>query len=124
VCHGSLLSWFDDRYALYSFGIQWWVESDSSHIKSTNADHRSFSLLNLPVPFLSSALQHDWHHYYSTENYGPVGILDWIFGTDKTFKAWMKEIHEAFKGDTVLAEKAMLETLAQASEVENEKAEQ
>lgn len=36
----------------------------------------------------------------------------------------MKEIHEAFKGDTVLAEKAMSETLAQASEVENEKAEQ
>lgn len=40
----------------------------------------------------NSALQHDWHHYLFTENFGPVGVLDQIYGSNKVFKAWLAEL--------------------------------
>lgn len=46
---------------------------------------------NFPGGF--NALHHDFHHYSFTENYGPLGILDAIHGTNKTFKAWLKELN-------------------------------
>lgn len=45
---------------------------------------------NLPYNF--NALQHDWHHYSFTENFGPTGLLDEWYGTNKTFKAWLNEL--------------------------------
>jgi sterol desaturase/sphingolipid hydroxylase (fatty acid hydroxylase superfamily) len=39
-----------------------------------------------------SALQHDWHHYMYTENFGSIGILDAVHGTDVSFEAWLAEL--------------------------------
>jgi len=44
------------------------------------------------IPGLFNALQHDWHHYAYTENFGPTGLLDGILGTDKNFKVWLGEL--------------------------------
>lgn len=67
----------------------------------------------LTVPFMTCALVHDWHHYFYTENYGPVGLLDTIFKTNKAFKAWTSEALSAFEGDRIRARQAALEKLAQ-----------
>lgn len=74
-----------------------------------------------PVPFLTCALVHDWHHYFNTENYGPVGLLDAIFKTNKTFKAWTSETVAAFHGDRAKARQAALEKLAQIEAEEQER---
>ncbi|GAC92749.1 sterol desaturase [Pseudozyma hubeiensis SY62] len=74
------------------------------------------------VPFLTCALVHDWHHYFNTENYGPVGLLDAIFKTNKTFKAWTSETVAAFEGDRAQARQAALEKLAQIEAEEEERA--
>ena len=34
-----------------------------------------------------------------TENYGPLGIIDNVLGTNKTFKAWLAELKNRQKGD-------------------------
>ena len=34
-----------------------------------------------------------------TENYGPLGIIDNVLGTNKTFKAWLAELKNREKGD-------------------------
>ncbi|CDU25010.1 probable alpha-hydroxylase AHD1 [Sporisorium scitamineum] len=65
------------------------------------------------IPFMTCALVHDWHHYFYTENYGPVGLLDTIFKTNKAFKAWTSEALSAFEGDRIRARQAALEKLAQ-----------
>jgi methylsterol monooxygenase len=44
------------------------------------------------IPGFFNSLQHDWHHYSYTENFGPVGIVDGILGTDKNFTIWLKEL--------------------------------
>lgn len=45
---------------------------------------------NIPGNF--NALQHDFHHYSFTQNFGPTGLLDQIHGTNDIFKAWLKEL--------------------------------
>lgn len=42
--------------------------------------------------FGNSALQHDWHHYFYQENYGPTGALDALHGTNVVFRAWISEL--------------------------------
>lgn len=71
---------------------------------------------------MTCALVHDWHHYFYTENYGPVGLLDGIFKTNKTFKAWTSETICTFKGDRIQARKAALEKLARIEAEEEERA--
>jgi fatty acid hydroxylase domain-containing protein 2 len=44
------------------------------------------------LPWNANALQHDWHHFFYTENYGPTGVLDWWHGSNKIFKGWLKEL--------------------------------
>jgi len=43
-------------------------------------------------PFNHSALKHAWHHYMSTENFGPTGVLDAVYETNVVFKAWLAEL--------------------------------
>ncbi|KDE07101.1 hypothetical protein MVLG_02671 [Microbotryum lychnidis-dioicae p1A1 Lamole] len=47
-----------------------------------------------------SALQHDWHHYAYTENFGPTGILDKIYGTNTAFTSWIEELTRRESGAT------------------------
>lgn len=54
---------------------------------ATLSTHSGYSL-----PFNTNALQHDWHHYFYTENYGPTGLLDAVHGTNTVFRAWLKEL--------------------------------
>ncbi|WOO82982.1 Fatty acid hydroxylase domain-containing protein 2 [Vanrija pseudolonga] len=44
------------------------------------------------IPGLYDALGHDWHHYAYTENFGPVGLFDAIYGTDTKYQQWLKEL--------------------------------
>ncbi|PWN46495.1 hypothetical protein IE53DRAFT_350646 [Violaceomyces palustris] len=77
------------------------------------AQHSGYNSESPRVPFMTCALPHDWHHFYHTEVFGPTGLLDAILGTDKTFKAWIGEVQEAFHGDRAEAKKAALEKLAE-----------
>eukprot|EP01138_Halocafeteria_seosinensis_P003334 gb/GECG01003410.1/.p1 GENE.gb/GECG01003410.1/~~gb/GECG01003410.1/.p1 ORF type:complete len:320 (+),score=21.81 gb/GECG01003410.1/:1-960(+) len=44
--------------------------------------HSGYDLLTvLPHPHF-----HDWHHEMVTENFGSIGLMDHIFGTDKRFR--------------------------------------
>ncbi|XP_030836263.1 fatty acid hydroxylase domain-containing protein 2-like [Strongylocentrotus purpuratus] len=38
------------------------------------------------LPFLPSPEYHDYHHFKFTNNYGVLGILDWLHGTDVHFR--------------------------------------
>ncbi|XP_041456871.1 fatty acid hydroxylase domain-containing protein 2-like isoform X2 [Lytechinus variegatus] len=38
------------------------------------------------LPFLPSPEFHDYHHLKFTNNYGVLGILDWLHGTDTNFR--------------------------------------
>ncbi|KAI5479183.1 C-4 methylsterol oxidase [Pseudohyphozyma bogoriensis] len=64
------------------------------------------------IPGLFNSLQHDWHHYSYTENYGPLGILDNINGTNVGFKAWLGELRRRDGNvDNAAEELAKLEPL-------------
>jgi methylsterol monooxygenase len=56
------------------------------------------------LPWNSYALQHDWHHYTHTENYGPIGFMDSLHGSDAAFKAWLAELkrREGMKGGVLV----------------------
>ncbi|KAL1408648.1 hypothetical protein Q8F55_005461 [Vanrija albida] len=44
------------------------------------------------IPGLYDALSHDWHHYAYTENFGPIGLFDAIYGSDAKYQQWLKEL--------------------------------
>lgn len=48
------------------------------------------------MPFLTVALPHDWHHCFSTENFGPIGLLDRILKTDRMYKNWLAVVDAEF----------------------------
>lgn len=48
------------------------------------------------MPFLTVALPHDWHHCFSTENFGPVGLLHRILKTDRMYKNWLAVVETEF----------------------------
>ena len=50
------------------------------------------------LPGLPSPLQHDYHHMVFNENFGLLGILDSLYGTNKKFKAVMADLRN--KQDT------------------------
>ncbi|KAM0746038.1 hypothetical protein T439DRAFT_307251 [Meredithblackwellia eburnea MCA 4105] len=84
----------------------------------TLATHSGY---NFPGSF--NALQHDWHHYSFTENFGPMGLLDRIHNTDKMFRSWLEELHRretsagAVGGGDDIVKKARVEL----NSLENEK---
>lgn len=47
----------------------------------------TFSHCGYHLPFIPSPEAHDWHHLKFTENFGMMGILDRLHGTDKHFRA-------------------------------------
>ncbi|KAG2004240.1 sphingosine hydroxylase [Coprinopsis cinerea AmutBmut pab1-1] len=63
---------------------------------ATLSSHSGYNL-----PFNNNALQHDWHHFFYTENYGPTGLLDSLHGTNRVFKAWMGELRRRDGGGRV-----------------------
>lgn len=69
-------------------------------IISTHVHHSGYN-----IPWVASSLIHDWHHYYVTENYGPLGFVDAFHGTDKQFKAWLAHVRNSFSGDHDAADK-------------------
>mmetsp|Transcript_7724 Transcript_7724/g.18072 ORF Transcript_7724/g.18072 Transcript_7724/m.18072 type:complete len:87 (-) Transcript_7724:662-922(-) len=50
-------------------------------ISSTLISHSGYHL-----PFLSSPEKHDFHHKYFNVNYGTLGLLDYLHGTDVKFR--------------------------------------
>lgn len=49
------------------------------------------------LPFLPSPEMHDFHHLRFNENYGIIGLMDWLHGTDASFRD-----SEAFKRHAIL----------------------
>jgi methylsterol monooxygenase len=52
----------------------------------TNAIHTHS---DYAFPWMSVAVHHDFHHYVARGNYGAIGLLDWLFGTDKEYRAFI-----------------------------------
>lgn len=65
------------------------------------------------IPWLPSNLQHDFHHFAFDENFGPMGLLDGIHGTNGRFKKTMDAALSRTDGDAERARAAVLERLAQ-----------
>eukprot|EP00731_Ephydatia_muelleri_P030774 Em0022g288a len=61
-------------------------------ITSTTINHSGYHL-----PFLPSPEAHDFHHSNFNQNYGVIGVMDWLHGTDVHFRN-----HKAFQRDRVL----------------------
>jgi fatty acid hydroxylase domain-containing protein 2 len=77
---------------------------------STICSHSGYNLAPLP-----SNLQHDFHHFAFDENFGPLGILDTLHGTNSRFKRTMQAALRRAEGDEEVARNAVLERLAQLS---------
>ena len=41
------------------------------------------------LPGMPSSLQHDFHHYRFRNNYGVLGLLDWLHGTSKVYDSFL-----------------------------------
>jgi len=57
-----------------------WVWQTVATVTSINT-HSGYHL-----PFMPSPEAHDFHHLRFNVNYGVMGVLDWIHGTDQLFK--------------------------------------
>lgn len=68
------------------------------------------------LPWNYNALLHDWHHYAYTENFGPTGLLDEVYGSNKTFKAWLAELRLRESGGEKDVVKLAREDLAEKEE--------
>ncbi|KAJ6442442.1 C-4 methylsterol oxidase [Purpureocillium lavendulum] len=64
------------------------------------------------IPWMSSNLQHDFHHFAFDENFGPTGLLDAFHKTNAKFKKTMQDARRRTAGDDELARKMVLERLA------------
>ncbi|KAJ3151651.1 hypothetical protein HDU86_006070 [Geranomyces michiganensis] len=64
------------------------------------------------IPYLLSSLRHDWHHFAFTENYGPLGIFDNMFGTARKYDEVMAEGTARHAGDRDKAREELLSKLA------------
>lgn len=80
----------------------------------THAHHSGYNL-----PFLTVALPHDWHHFYTNENFGPIGLLDSILKTDTVYKKWLGEVESAFGKDN--AQELAAQLLDQAEDEQDAK---
>lgn len=66
------------------------------------------------LPGGHSPLQHDYHHFAFTENFGPTGLADWFHGTSTKFYKALSEARDACRGDDDKARSHLLEKLATA----------
>ncbi|KAL3956935.1 hypothetical protein ACCO45_009781 [Purpureocillium lilacinum] len=64
------------------------------------------------IPWMSSNLQHDFHHFAFDENFGPTGLLDAFHRTNAKFKKTMQEARQRTEGDEERARRMVLERLA------------
>jgi methylsterol monooxygenase len=64
------------------------------------------------TPWLTSNLQHDFHHFAFNENFGPLGLFDSIHRTNKKFKHTMHDAHLRVGGNEERARKLVLKSLA------------
>jgi methylsterol monooxygenase len=64
------------------------------------------------IPYMHNPLRHDYHHFAFTENFGPVGLLDWYYGTSKEFSKTLSAAIERAKGNRAQAEEEMMSDLA------------
>lgn len=58
-----------------------WVSLAVTNAIHTHSDYA--------FPWMPVAVHHDFHHYTARGNYGAIGLLDWLFGTDKEYKAFI-----------------------------------
>ncbi|KAL5353549.1 hypothetical protein ACLOAV_001586 [Pseudogymnoascus australis] len=72
------------------------------------------------TPWLPSNLQHDFHHFAFSENFGPMGLFDSIHNTNKKFKQTLQEARLRVGGDDERARKLVLENLAVVESKQNE----
>jgi len=70
-----------------------WIWSIIGFLSTMNA-HSGYHL-----PFTLSSEFHDYHHLAYNQNYGSIGILDWLHGTDVQFrKSAAYQRHKIFFG--------------------------
>ncbi|KAG9011040.1 hypothetical protein FRB94_008980 [Tulasnella sp. JGI-2019a] len=65
------------------------------------------------IPYWHRSLTHDYHHFSFNENFGPVGILDAIYGTSKNFRRVMDEALARNGGDYTKASREVANSIAQ-----------
>ncbi|KAJ3332760.1 Chromosome 5 4 [Blyttiomyces sp. JEL0837] len=58
----------------------------------TITTHSGFNIPGFPSP-----IRHDFHHYRFNYNYGVLGILDWLHGTDKGTDEYQAKFDERVK---------------------------
>ncbi|WPH03972.1 Hypothetical protein R9X50_00685500 [Acrodontium crateriforme] len=73
------------------------------------------------IPFMPSNLQHDFHHFAFTENFGPTGLLDQFHATNTKFLKVLNAARERTGGDEEKARKIILANLARIENEENER---
>ncbi|EST08933.1 Fatty acid hydroxylase [Kalmanozyma brasiliensis GHG001] len=66
------------------------------------------------IPGFHSPLQHDFHHFAFTENFGPIGVMDALHGTNLRYRKTLAEAKRQNNGDEVLARLEVLSFLAKA----------
>ena len=64
------------------------------------------------IPWLPCNLQHDYHHFAFDENFGPMGLLDSLHGTNVRFRRTMEKALLKMKGSKEGARALVLERLA------------
>lgn len=69
------------------------------------------------IPWMSSNLQHDFHHFAFDENFGPTGLLDAFHCTNRKFEKTMADAKLRVRGDEEKARRVVLQRLA---EIESE----
>ncbi|SPO48774.1 uncharacterized protein PSANT_06465 [Moesziomyces antarcticus] len=72
------------------------------------------------IPGLNSPLQHDFHHFAFTENFGPTGLMDAIYGTNIRYRKTLAEAKQNNNGSEVSARLEVLSFLAQREVEESE----
>jgi len=65
-------------------------------ISTTINGHSGF---RIPFGFFGESQKHDYHHSHYIGNYGAIGLLDWLHGTDKGFKKYVQEKNDLSKKD-------------------------
>lgn len=73
------------------------------------------------IPWMSSNLQHDFHHFAFDENFGPTGLLDVFHSTNKRFEKTMLDAKHRVGGDEEKARTLVLQRLAEAENEESAK---
>jgi methylsterol monooxygenase len=72
------------------------------------------------IPGFNSPLQHDFHHFAFTENFGPIGLMDTVYGTNLRYRKTLAEAKQNNNGSEVLARLEVLTFLAQREVEESE----